>query len=52
MGMDKKMLTTNPMEKQITIMNTASDNIKYPVDNKTFLCQHKKIYPITTRRVK
>ena len=31
----KKLLTMNPMEKQIKKMNTTSDNMTYLVDNKT-----------------
>ena len=42
----------NPMEKQITKMNTTSENMTYLVDNKTFLCQHKKLHPLTSREVK
>ena len=42
----------NPMEKQITKMNTTSGNMKYLVDNKTVLCQHNKLHPLTARRGK
>ena len=42
----------NPMKKQITKMNTTSDNMTYLVDKKTFMCQHKTLRPLTARRVK
>ena len=41
----------NPMETQITEMNRTSENMKYPVDNKKFLCQHKKLHPLTAIKV-
>ena len=42
----------NPMEKHITKMNTASENMIYLADNKTFLCQNNKLHLLTARRVK
>ena len=33
-------------------MNKTSDNMTYLIDNKTFLCQHNKLDPLTARRVK
>ena len=33
-------------------MNKTSENMSYLIDNKKFLCQHKKLYPLTARRVK
>ena len=48
----KKLLTINPIEKQITKMNSTSENITYLVDNKKNLCQHKKFHPLTDRRRK
>ena len=33
-------------------MNKTSDNMIYLIDNKTFLCQHKKLDPLTARRGK
>ena len=40
------------MEKQITEMNTTSENMIYLVDSKFFMCQHKKLNPLTARRGK
>ena len=48
----KKLLTMNPMEKQVTKSITTSENITYPVDNKTILRQHNKLHPLTFRRRK
>ena len=42
----------NPMEKQITKMNTTPENMTYLVDNKHFLCQHNTLHTITDRRGK
>ena len=47
-----KLLTMNPMEKQITKMNTTSENTKYIFDNKTFMCQNKQFRPLKARRRK
>ena len=33
-------------------MNKTSENTTYLIDNKTFLCQHKKLQPLTVRRGK
>ena len=33
-------------------MNKSSDNMTYLIDNKKFLCQHKKLHPLTARRGK
>ena len=33
-------------------MNTTSANMTYLVDNKKYLCQHKKLHPLTARRGK
>ena len=49
---NKQLPTMNTMEKQTTKMNTASENITYLVDNKTFLCEYNKFYPLTARRGK
>ena len=40
------------MEKLKNTMNKTSDNMTYIIDNKTFLCQHKKLDPLTARRGK
>ena len=48
----KKLLTMNPMKKNITKRNTTSENITYLVDNKKFLCQHEKLHPLTAKRGK
>ena len=45
----KKLLTMNPTGKQITTMNTTSENMKYLADNKTNLCQHNKLHQLTYR---
>ena len=33
-------------------MNKTSENTTYLIDNKKFLCQHNKFYPLTARRGK
>ena len=33
-------------------MNKISENMTYLMDNKTFLCQYKKLDPLTARKVK
>ena len=33
-------------------MNTASENMTYIIDNKSFLCQHNKLHPLTARKGK
>ena len=33
-------------------MNKISENMKYLMDNKKILCQHKKLNPLTARRGK
>ena len=48
----KQMLTMNCMEKQITRMYSTSENITYLVDDKTNLCQHNKLHPLTAIRGK
>ena len=48
----KQLLTMNPPEKKITKMNTTLENMTYIVDNKTFLCQHNKLHPLTYRKGK
>ena len=30
-------------------MNTTSDNMKYMVDNKKNMCEHKQLHPLTAR---
>ena len=40
------------MEKQITKMNTTSENMTYLVYNKNNLCQHNKFNPSTVRKGK
>ena len=42
----------NPMEKHITKINTASENITYLVDNKIILCKHNRLHPLTAIRGK
>ena len=41
----------NPMGGAFKKMNKTSENMTYFIDNKTFLCQHKNLYPLTDRRV-
>ena len=48
----KQLLTMNPMEKHKKTMNKTSENTKYLIDNKIFLCQHNKLQPLTARRGK
>ena len=48
----KLLLTMNPMEKLKNSTNKISENMTYLMDSKTFLCQHKKLDPLTTRRGK
>ena len=48
----KQQLTMNPMEKQIIRMNTTLQNMTYLIVNKTILCQHNKLNPLTYRREK
>ena len=52
MGVEKKLLSVNPMGKQIKKMSTKSENITYLVVNKTNMCQLNKLYPLTARRGK
>ena len=33
-------------------MNNAAENTTYLIDNKTFMCQHNKLHPLTARRGK
>ena len=33
-------------------MNKTSENMTYLIDNRKFLCQHKKLHPLTARRGK
>ena len=42
----------NPMEKQITKMNTTSENMTYLIDIKNILCKHNKLHPLASRRGK
>ena len=42
----------NPMEKQIIRMNTTLQNMTYLIVNKTIMCQHNKLNPLTDRREK
>ena len=46
------LLTMNPMERIKNSMNKIPENMTYLMDNKMFLCQHKKLDPLTTRRGK
>ena len=39
----------NPMEKHKK-KNKTSENTTYLIDNKIFLCQHKHLHPLTSRR--
>ena len=48
----KLLLTMNPMEKLKNSVNKISENMTYLMDNKTFLCQHIKLHPLTARRGK
>ena len=48
----KELLTMNPMRNHINKMKTTSEKITYLVDNKTYLCQHNKLHPLTDRRGK
>ena len=41
----KFLITINPMEKQITRMNTALENMTCFVDNQNNLCQHNELHP-------
>ena len=43
-----KLLTMNPMGKQITKMNTTSENMKYIVDNKKTYVSTLKIAPVNS----
>ena len=43
-----KLLTVNPMGKQITKMNTTSENMKYIVDNKKTYVSTLKIAPVNS----
>ena len=40
------------MEKHIIESNTTSDNLSSFIDNKNYLCQHKKLHPLTARKRK
>ena len=42
----------NPMEKQITKINTTSKNKTYLVENQKNMCQHNKLHPLTSKREK
>ena len=42
----------NPLENQITKMNTTSQNMTYLIDNKNIMCQYKKYHPLTSGRGK
>ena len=48
----KLLLTMNPMEKLKNYMNKILENMTYHMDNKTFLCQYKKLDPLTARKGK
>ena len=48
----KLLLTMNPMEKLKNSMNKISENMTYLMDNKIFLCWHKKLDPLPARRGK
>ena len=41
----------NPIEKYKK-MSKTSENTTYLIDNKTIMCQHKKLHPLTSRRGK
>ena len=38
--------------KKLKKMNKTSENMTYLIDNRKFLCQHKKLHPLTVRREK
>ena len=38
------------MEKKITEKNTTSDNVSYLTDNKSCICRHEKLHPLTARK--
>ena len=44
------MLTMNPTGKQITEKKKTSDNISFLIDNKSCLCKHEKLHPLTARK--
>ena len=52
MGMDSKIDYYESYEKQITKMNTTTENMTYLVYDNYFLCQHNKFHPLTARRGK
>ena len=52
MEMDKKIAQYESYKKQITKMNTKSENMTLMVDNKGNMCQHNKLQPLTARRGK
>ena len=52
MGVDLKMAHYKSYEKQTTKSNTTSENITYLVDDKTFMCQNKKLHSLTARKGK
>ena len=47
-----QLLTTNPLEKQITKINTNLKNLTCVVDNKKNMCQHNKLHPLTAKKLK
>ena len=48
----KQFHSMNRMVTQITKRNAASENITYLVDYTLFMCQHKKLHPLKSRRGK
>ena len=42
----------NPMENLKNTMNKTSENMTYLIYKKKFLCRHKKLDPLTSRRGK
>ena len=51
-GWTKKIAHHESYGKTDKKMNTTSANMTYLVDNKKYLCQHKKLHPLTARRGK
>ena len=48
----KLLLTMNPTERIKNYMNKIPENMTYLMENRKFLCQHKKLDPLTARRGK
>ena len=50
MVMDWRNFSLLILWENIKKMNTTSENIKYLIYNRKFLCQHNKLHPLTDRR--